>query len=138
MIFFLPLPTSGRIYAMLFVVFFFGWPLSFLIEPNKSNLLFFIVSCLINIVSFALNANRTTSVVISYWNGLCYISSLYMTGCVNISIFVVLPILFLVHLITFIISIIGIIVGKSFSQKNYLRLVWFFTRKDFDLQDALI
>lgn len=135
----IPIPTSGRVYAVIFIIFLFLWPLIILFNEESvvANIEFIVISYTLTIISYVLNFKMSSSVVLSYWNALCYISGRWRIGFVYLTLFLLIPILFIVHSITFITSVIGIIAGKSFSQKTFIRVVYLFSRRGFDLRNAI-
>jgi hypothetical protein len=126
--------------AMLFAVALFAWPLLVLYgvdNPSLEDYTYVFALCTAMIGSYIFTFIRTSSSVLNYWEGSCYIVGSWMTGCLNVTFVIVLPILFIVHLISLALAIISIAAGRAFAQRTFVRLVHSFSRRRFDLKQAL-
>ncbi len=97
----LPIPTNGRTYASVFVVFLFCWPLLLYVNDKKHAPDPTVTVCVliaIMVAAYIFNYMRCSSPELSYWDGLCLIAGVWRSGCVQITAFAILPLLFIVHL----------------------------------------
>lgn len=131
----IPFPTTGRTYVIVFVIVLVCWPLFGLITDRKLPTSAFIevgVLIAIMVCSYLLNYFRCSSTVMSYWGGLCFVSGAWRTGCVNISIFIILPLLFILHFWCIVISLISLALGGNMAERAFLKACWRFSRHGFD------
>jgi hypothetical protein len=131
-------PTTGRTYASVFVIGLVAWPLLILADPVLPASGYYIVGLLTlaSVLSYVLNHVQCSSPVLSYWNVLCLVGGAWRTGILNISILIILPLLFFIHWIAFLFSLASLVLGKSFAQRQCLRLCYWGSRHKFDLAEA--
>jgi hypothetical protein len=90
----IPVPTNGRTYAAVFVVFLFFWPLFLFMNitgkrhPSDPTVTVCVLITIM-IASYVLNYVRCSSSSLSYWGGLCVIAGFWRSGCVQITAFVI-------------------------------------------------
>jgi hypothetical protein len=130
----LPLQTNGRVYAIVFLVFLFCWPLLFFtglfnIErhpPDPTVKVCTLIPLMIG--SYILNYRRCSSDQLSYWGGLCLIAGVWRSGCVQITALMILPLLALFHTSMCVISTISFFTGKSTAEAALIRICHWFAR----------
>lgn len=122
-------------YAVLGIVFPVLLPLAF--QEKISNLvigILMVIAC--NLVLF--NAYATSSPQLSYFRGLDIIAASFMSGCANITLLYIMPVLFFIQLWALMYSFVAIIAGRQFSQHRWILLVnSFYERRTGDRLPAM-
>lgn len=134
----IPVPTNGRTYTTVFVIFLFFWPLflfTSMIDNKRhpSNPTFAVcVLIALMIASYILNYVRCSSPQLSYWGGLCVVAGFWRSGCVQITALIILPLLFAIHFWMTIISVASFVSGKATAENAFLRACRRFAPRAFE------
>ena len=118
---------SGGFYAGILVLLAFGWPY-LLFEPLADHQLFVWLLLIVNIGLAALVRFYTTSITISFFHGFSLIASSMMSGCANITLLYVPPVLAVIYLEAVIQTLIGLSRGRVYTQVWWVRRVSGFVR----------
>jgi hypothetical protein len=124
-------PTTGRVYAVVFCFFLFTWPVILLDAPRVA-----LVTFLLMVASYIVNYWRCSSHALTYWQGLCTVAASLMGGCVNVTVFVELTVLTWIHWRSFALTLISFAAGRTYAQRRFLRLCHRACQKRFDLAAA--
>ena len=80
----------------------------------------------INIICLVLVWRNNKTSEITFWEGLSIISSTLMSGCANITILYIFPVLLITYFILLANTIIGFFKGKEYTQAKWAGVVnWF-------------
>lgn len=125
---------TAEIYAALFVFFILTIPPLFIADAvgviTNHRGLWQIVALLVggtfNATLLAFIRRRNDTVQFSFQEGLSAICSTLMSGCSNITVLYILPVLLVVYVIVVTNTLIGLIKGKTYTQKRWIELIrWF-------------
>lgn len=117
-----PISPNGRIYAAAFVALLLFWPLFFSIDLAGSRTppinLIGEICALIAIMggSYALNFARCSSSTLSYWDSLVLFSGLFRTGIMQLTLLILFPLLFVIHVGLVLISLASLVFGKTVAE----------------------
>ena len=111
------------VYAGIFLAIAAFWPLG-MMESR-----FFFVIAVLNTALFLFAFYSCSTSSCSYVDGMQIVSASQMTGCANITIWVVTPVLLYVYIASVFISLIGLIKGKEWTHKRWERLIHYFYKR---------
>jgi hypothetical protein len=107
-------------YAVLAIVFPVLLPLAF--QEKITDLAIGILMIVaFNLILFT--AYATSSRQLSYFRGLDIIAASFMSGCANLTLLYIVPVLFLIQLWALMYSFVATIAGRRFSQHRWILLV---------------
>lgn len=112
---------TPEVYAFLFTCGILAWP--FLLIEEASSGRWFTAALLLNTAFFAFAWLSCSTKSCSYWNGLKMVSASMMTGCANITIFVLPPVLLYVFLFSVGVSIVGLWKGREWKHERWERMI---------------
>ena len=110
---------NASMYAFCFVVLILGWP-TLLAEISVSSTL---ILGGLNTAIFGAVAFCTTSSELSWWKGLRVICASYMSGCANITILYIFPLLLVYYVRMIWATYMGVFKGKKHTQQWWLKTV---------------
>ena len=113
-------------YVALFTLGILLWPLCLLEELPG---IWSAAPSFLNLALFIFAAVYCSTKNCSYSHGLKIVSASQMTGCMNITMFILPPVLLYVYLASVIISLIGLWKGRAWSQERWERLILGFYNK---------
>lgn len=127
----MPVQITSWTYPTVFYVLFFAWPLAvpavFLLEPKLEpsvlDWVFAMTQFALVVGSFVLIQWRCSSWAITYWQAIGAKSMGLESGCVNITIVYMLPMLFLYHIKFFCIAAASLFLGREMAQVATLDMV---------------
>lgn len=125
------MPITSWTYPTVFYTLFFGIPLAgpvvFLLdpklEPGVLDWVYAMTQFVLVVGSFVLIQWRCSSWAISYWQAIGAKSVGLESGCVNITIVYMLPMLFLYHIKFFCIAVASFFLGRGMAQVATLDMV---------------
>ncbi len=116
---------TSWLYAGLFLVLLFAWPV-FLSETLDQRLL--AVAFIVNAALAIFVIYQCSSMELSFFRGLDIISGRSMSGCANITIVYLFPLLLVVYLVALFHCLISVFRGRLYAQQRWIRVVMFFGR----------
>ena len=134
---------TPRVYAFLFVLLHVvvtalllgavvGSLLAPLVGGAQNNDALVVVSCVAALPAviglLVLTWKQCTSPELSFWDGLCLISASLMTGCANITMLYLFPVLEVAFLLAAAHSVLGLRLGSEYSQQKWREIVAWFER----------
>lgn len=121
----IPVRVSGRTYAAIFVFFLITWPLFLYVNDKRHAPDPTVAVCVLialMIASYILNYVRCSSPTLSYWVGLCVVGGFWRSGCVNLNVVVIVPVLFAIHFWILLASLASFFTGKPSAEAAFLRI----------------
>ena len=126
----MPVPITSWTYPTVFYTLFFAIPLAPAIvffdpklEPSMVDWVIVVTQFVLFVGSFVLIQWRCSSWAISYWQAIGAKTVGLESGCINITIVYMLPLLFLYHIKFFCIALASLFLGRWVAQVATLDLV---------------
>jgi hypothetical protein len=117
---------TSWLYAGLFLILLFAWP-AFLAETLPSHQLAMVFVLNAAVAIFVMY--QCSSIELSFFRGLDIIAARSMSGCANITLIYLPPLLAVVYLIAVFHCIISLFRGRTYSQDRWIRLVMVVSRQ---------
>jgi hypothetical protein len=102
-----------------FLIAILGWPIYVFWE----NWLMLALVLIANALLFMGVAVFIASEDLDPWDGLVVLTASFMSGCANITIIYIIPVLTIVYLIAILKTVIGLFKGRAYTQEWWIRLV---------------
>lgn len=119
---------NSKFYSIISILFISLLPIA-LISKYFSTLIY-IILMILNILLIVFVFYFCSSENINYWDGLNIISSSLMSGCANITFLYCIPTLIIIYYVMLVISLIGLIKGRTYAQNYWINTVnWFYSKR---------
>ena len=113
-----------KTYVYVFITILFALPfLVNYISPKTFLVLF------VDVFLFVLVYYRCSRPDLSFIDGLTLISGSLMSGCANLTIIYIFPLLFLVYAVCVVVTGLGLLLGKTYTENSFLAVVQRFYRR---------
>ena len=106
---------TRELYAGLFIVLIVLWPIFLWEFP-----LVLVAMAILNTMAFALVWNFSSQPKCSFWKGLTSICGCQMSGCANITLVYIFPVLTYVYFRALFFSLLALAKGKEYSRQKWL------------------
>ena len=113
---------SAKFYVILFIFILLVLP-SFIAIPFDVIIGFPAIDCglmILNVLILAFVWKYNSSPHLSFTKGLEIISNANMSGCVNLTMIYLIPILFIVYFTALINAIVGLVKGKKYTERKWI------------------
>ncbi len=120
--------SASKAYVMGFIICLFIIPQFIIIfrdalNQSNSSIYFHAIIFTINVIIFYFVWSYNSTPEIPLIEGLCLITNKARSGCLNITILYIIPLLFLIYVALIINVILGVIKGRKYSKSKWLKLV---------------
>jgi hypothetical protein len=124
------MPIPIQTYGFVLIALITLWPLLLLGAWSSGSV---VASIAISIGVLALVWRYCSSSYVSFWTGIHVISVRLSSGCFNLTILYLLPLLVIVYLISIFFTLAGVITGRSHSQEKWANFILKFVEKPTDI-----
>ena len=122
----IPIPVSRPVYPIVFYFFLFTFPFLFLLDekkPSSEELVAAVVASVLLVASFVFIQWRCSSWAVSYWGALGARCVALESGCINITLVYIIPLLMVYHMRFFITALLSIFLGRAYAQVATLNFI---------------
>jgi hypothetical protein len=115
----------GKFYVIIFISMLLVTPaiISFPIEVITGSPIFYFLLIVLNVLVLAFVWIYNSSPKLSFIKGLEIISNANMSGCANLTMVYLIPMLFIVYFVALINAIVGLVKGKKYTERKWIEEV---------------